>query len=200
MLDADKFEKSIIKEFSRGFIIALEKKQRFSRGHSFSVARISVEIARALDFSSFQINRLYIAALLHDIGMIGIEECVINKAGHFSAEDYSIIKRHPLLGEEIISAVRHLRGIGIIIRQHHERFDGNGYPDGLAQKEIYTEAGIIALAETLDCMTARNSYRKPVSKQEAFAEIEKNSGTQFDPDVVKAFFRVSRKCSVYLQT
>ena len=172
---------------ARAFINTLEKRQRFSIGHSTSVADLSADIARKLKFSPQQIELVYVSALLHDIGMLSISSSILNKEAPLSDAEYQIVKTHPLLGEDFVISIRQFTDYGRSIRQHHERYDGTGYPDRLSKDEICPEAKIISIAEAYDAMIAENSYREPMSEKEARAEIKKNAGIQFDPEVAKAF-------------
>jgi len=171
----------------RGFVNLMEKRQKFCHGHADSVARISLKIGQRLNFSSRQMDRLYLAAFLHDVGMLGIDESILNKETALSDKEYSIVKTHPLLGEEVVGSNKQLKRLSIIIRQHHERYDGAGYPEGLKKDEICLEAKIVAVAEAFSCMTASDSYRKPLAKKEAIEEIKRNAFSQFSPQVVEAF-------------
>ncbi|RKY27682.1 MAG: hypothetical protein DRP61_03665 [Candidatus Omnitrophota bacterium] len=174
----------------KGLVNLLEKRQKFCRGHANSVAKISLKIAQKLKFSSEQMERLHLASLLHDIGMLSIDESILNKETKLNNKEYSIIKTHPLLGEEVVKSLRQFKRLSIIIRQHHERYDGAGYPDGLKKDAICPEAKVISLAEAFACMTARDSYRKPLSEKEAIGEIKRNAARQFDPQMVEIFLKI----------
>ena len=164
----------------------LRERRKLSRGHESAVAAVSLEIGRRLGLSAQQQEHLRTAALLHDIGFLGIHDAILNKAQPLSQMDHFVIKTHPLIGEEILKAVARLRNLSAIIRQHHhERYDGAGYPDGLAGQAICPEARIIALAEAFDAMTAEDSYQRPLSRAEALARIEREAGGQFDPEMVR---------------
>ena len=185
----DTLEDKISLEISKGLVHILEKRQKFCRGHADLVAKTSLNIAQGLNFPLEQQNRLRLASLLHDIGMLNIDSNIPNKKTGLSDKEYSIIKTHPLLGEEIMNSIHQFKGISVIIRQHHERYDGQGYPDGIKKGEIFQEAAVITLAEAFASMTAVDSYKKPLSQDEAIKEIERNSGTQFDPEITEAFLR-----------
>lgn len=175
----------------------LKSRRKFGRGHALSVAKLSLEIAKKLDFSVDELNRLKLAALLHDIGLLGISGEILNKPFPLNNLEYFVIKTHPLIGEEIAKSIKQLNDLSPVIRQHHERYDGKGYPDGLAKEAICREAKIIALAEAFDSMTAEDSYQKPLSKNQAIDRIKENAGSQFDPKMVKVFVKniESRECS-----
>ena len=131
------------------------------------------------------------ACLLHDIGKIGISENILRKPAKLSNCEWEIMKSHPVMGEEILKPLPTLKPVLPLIRHHHERWDGKGYPDGLKGEEIPLGARIIAICDAFDAMTSLRPYRKPLSKEKALKEIEKNSGTQFDPKLVEIFLKIS---------
>ncbi len=143
-----------------------------------------------MNFSAGQMNRLRLASFLHDAGMLSIDEDILNKKDGLGDKEYSIIKTHPLLGEELVNSIKQFKPLSTIIRQHHERYDGRGYPDGLKKAEICPEARIIALSEAFDAMVAKDSYKKPLSKKEAIEEIKSNAAGQFDPRMVEIFLKI----------
>lgn len=170
---------------------AIEASDEYTRGHSERVTKIAVEIAKQLGLSRDKIDTLKFAGILHDIGKIGVVKEVLHKPGKLSDLEFALIKMHPKLGEEIIKPVAFLEKIRPIIRHHHERFDGNGYPDGLYGDFIPFMSRILAVADTYDAMTSHRPYRSALSADVALAEIKKCSGTQFDPDIVQAFLKIS---------
>jgi len=184
------FKDKTLLGISRGFVNLMEKRQKFCHGHANSVAKISLKIAQRLKFSPQQTDRLHLAALLHDIGMLAIDANILNKETDLNDKEYSIIKTHPLLGEEVASSNKQFERLSIIIRQHHERYDGAGYPDGLKNDGICPEAKIVSLAEAFSCMTAGDSYRKPLSQKEAIEQIKINAARQFDPQMVEIFLKI----------
>jgi len=119
--------------------------------------------------------------LLHDVGKIGVPDAVINKPGRLNDEEFEQIKKHPVLGDKILKKIREMPKLAIGARWHHERYDGTGYPDGLAGKDILEEARIIAVADSYDAMTSNRSYRGFLPQEKVREEIEKGKGTQFDP-------------------
>jgi len=129
-------------------------------------------------------------AELHDIGKLGIEESILNKDGKPTPEEWEIIKEHPKTGEEILTPVFLDKKKLAIVRSHHERYDGKGYPDGLKGDEIDILAQIVSVADSYDAMTSKRAYRNSLGKAIATQELKKNSGTQFNPKVVDAFLRV----------
>jgi len=182
--------KQILFRIASGFVSSLDEKQRYCRGHSLQVAKVSLKIARGLNFSAAQSRLLHLAALFHDVGKLGLNKVILNKDTALNEREYSVIKTHSVRGERIVNSIEPLREISAVVRQHHERFDGRGYPDGLSKREIALEARIIAIAGAFVCMTAKDSYKQQLSRREAFEEIRKNSGTQFDPEITEAFFNV----------
>jgi HD-GYP domain-containing protein (c-di-GMP phosphodiesterase class II) len=174
---------------------AIDAKDPYTRGHSERVALFSVAIARELGLDEKSIERVQIAALLHDVGKIGIEDAVLRKPARLTEEEYATIKRHPALGASIMGPIRQLKDIIPGMRHHHEALDGTGYPDGLAGGEIPLMARIIAVADTFDAMTSERLYQK--AKDDAFVinMLQQRSGTRYDPKVVQAFVRAHAKLS-----
>ncbi|MDD5492085.1 MAG: HD domain-containing protein [bacterium] len=169
---------------------AIEASDKYTRGHSDRVTHIAMEIAKHLKLSRTDIDTLKYACILHDVGKIGVMKEILNKPGQLTPEEFEQIKMHPALGEEIISPVAFLVNIKPIIRHHHERYDGNGYPDKIKSDRIPFLSRIIAVADTYDAMTSQRPYRPALSEEMALAEIRNCSGTQFDPEVVKAFLEI----------
>ncbi|PIQ89942.1 MAG: hypothetical protein COV72_00515 [Candidatus Omnitrophica bacterium CG11_big_fil_rev_8_21_14_0_20_42_13] len=179
---------SILEEF----LSALESHQQFCRTHSKTVAKISVKIAHSMGFSAKQMHRLYFAAMFHDIGLIRIKPEIVNKRQELSAHEYDIIKTHSVLGEQTLYSFPHIKNLAHIVRQHHERVDGRGYPDSVNRHKICEEAKIIALADAFACMTANDYYKEPFSVEAAINEIKNNAGTQFDLRVTDMFLKVKK--------
>ncbi len=166
---------------------ALDAKDEYTNGHSQRVAQYSVQIAERMGLSPKQLETTKTAALLHDIGKIGIKDDVLNKNGKLDFKEYYEIQQHPEIGANIIKDVASLRKVSEIIRHHHERYDGNGYPDSLLGTSIPIESSIIAVADAYDAMTSDRSYRKAMSHGAAMEIIRSGGGSQFHPDVVKHF-------------
>ena len=190
-LTADLMFKSV-NDIIDELISDLDVQRKHYSEHASAVSKISMEIACALKLSPKTKAHLKVAALLHDVGFLGISENILNKPGTLNRVEYIAVKTHPLIGEEIVHTTKPLNGISHIIRQHHERYDGRGYPDGLAQEEIALEARIISLAEAFDSIASQYSYQSPISKGEAFEIISEESGKQFDPEIVKVFLEIER--------
>lgn len=174
----------------RALANSLDAKDAYTRGHSERVAAFSVEIGRRMRLDPDTIKNLQIGALLHDIGKIGISENIINKPARLTAEEYELIKTHPVRGANIIEPASFLKEKVPLIKHHHERFDGKGYPDGLGGDAIPLLARIVCVADSWDAMTSKRAYRNVVPKEQAVQELLKCAGTQFDPKIVSAFMEV----------
>lgn len=177
----------------KSLALALDAKDRYTAGHSQSVQRHSVRIAQELGLDQEEINNIDRAAALHDIGKIGIPDKIINKPARLTPEEFDKIKEHPAIGEQMIRPIPFLNPARAIIRHHHERFDGRGYPDAIKGDEIELGARIMAVADTFDAMTSDRSYREALSTKEARAELNRCRNTQFDAAVVDAFEQVFEK-------
>lgn len=171
------------------FVNAIDAKSPWTKGHSERVTHYAVAIAKDLGIGERDIETLRIAALLHDIGKIGTYDAVLDKPGKLSPEEFVMIKQHPAKGEEILRPVQQLKHILPVIRHHHERIDGDGYPDGLKREDIPLFSRIIAIADSFDSMTSDRPYRPAPSREYAISEITRCSGTQFDPQAAGAFLR-----------
>lgn len=168
-------------------IKAIEAKDKYTRGHSQRVTEYSLAIAKILALSKEEMKVIKFCGLMHDIGKIGIGDSILHNPSKLSPEEYEIIKAHSVMGEEIIQPVGFLKKGLPLIRHHHERYDGRGYPDGLQGKAIPLMARILAVADSFDAMTSDRPYRKALSLEKSIRELKKESGTQFDPEIVKAF-------------
>lgn len=166
---------------------ALDSRDVIATGHSQRVADYSIMIADRLGLSSMEKRNLELSALLHDVGKIGISEYILGKPGKLTDQELFMIKQHPEIGEHILEGVEFLKPTIATIRHHHERFDGQGYPDGLAGNNIPLPARIISAVETYDFLSSDLSYRKALSQQEVFDEMKRASGSQLDPEIVSTF-------------
>ena len=166
---------------------AIDAKDPYTRGHSDRVARLSLAIAREMSLDRQNVERVQIAALLHDVGKIGLDDAVLRKPERLSEEEYGLVKRHPTMGANIMEPIKQLKDIIPGIRHHHEAFDGSGYPDGLAGGEIPLIARIIAVADTFDAMTSDRLYQKAMDDEFVTKTLGRLSGTRFDPNVVQVF-------------
>lgn len=177
----------------RSLAKAIDAKDHYTNRHSEHVAELAVAIATELGLSAPEILKIQEASQIHDLGKIGIYDSIINKTDQLSPQEMEELKSHPLKGAQILEPIGFLSDIVEIIKQHHERFDGNGYPYGLKAEEIRLEARIIAVADAYDAMISDRSYRKALTKEEAIAELIKYSNTQFDRQVVNAFLKFLTK-------
>ena len=169
----------------------MEAKDHYTRGHSERVGHYANLIALKMGLSERDANLLKIAGELHDIGKMAVQEHILNKPGSLTPEEWEQIRKHPIIGGESVKPVFYRDEIIMLsIRQHHERYDGGGYPDKLKGEEISLYAQIVAVADAYDAMTSDRAYRKALGKAAAIAEIKKHSGGQFAPDVVQAFLEV----------
>lgn len=169
---------------------AIDAKDRYTHGHSTRVAEISERIAREAGFSDKECEEVYFAALLHDVGKIGIRDDIINKEGRLSDEEFEHIKQHPILGYQILSNIKQSRTLNVGAHYHHERYDGSGYPDGLRGEEIPAIARIIAVADAYDAMTSSRSYRSSLSEEATREELVRGMGTQFDPQYAEIMLHI----------
>ncbi|MBU1239648.1 HD-GYP domain-containing protein, partial [Myxococcota bacterium] len=170
-----------------GFARAIEQNDPYTRGHSDRVAQYSRMIAENLDLGDQFVEDITFAGQLHDIGKIGISPQKLNKAGKLNAPEIRMFRRHPEMGKRILEPIPFMRHLIPGVYCHHEKYDGTGYPQGLKEEEIPLMGRIIAVADTYDAMTSDRSYRKALSFDVALDELKRNSGTQFDPDMVVAF-------------
>jgi response regulator RpfG family c-di-GMP phosphodiesterase len=180
-------------EFAKVLAYTLEEKDPYTSGHSERVCYYSDFISKRLSFSSKERSELQIASYLHDIGKIGISNRFINKKGTLTPTDWAIIKQHTKKSIELLIPLNLSSNIIGYIQHHHERFDGTGYPNGLAGEQIPLGARIIAISDSYDSMTSDRPYRKPLSNGDAKNELVKNSGKQFDPNLVSIFLDVLKE-------
>jgi HD-GYP domain-containing protein (c-di-GMP phosphodiesterase class II) len=173
--------------------VALDLRDQASRGRSLRVARLAVAVAQQMGLSQDTQTHLEQAAMLHDLSKINLSSAILEKAGPLEEDEWEEIQQHPELGYQIVRDIPFLQGVGAIILHHHERFDGGGYPRGLAGEEIPMGARIFAVAEAYDAMTSDRSYRRAGTHASALRELKRNAGTQFDPQVVEAFLATDIK-------
>ncbi|HYP28005.1 MAG TPA: HD domain-containing phosphohydrolase [Blastocatellia bacterium] len=171
-------------------VAALETRNVETRGHSDRVVIYSLRLGRELGLDEKELKSLELGALFHDIGKIGIEDKILLKPMHLSSEEWKEMRKHPEKGMRIIEGIPHLRGALPVVAQHHERWDGRGYPMGYAGEEIDLKARIFAVADAIDAVTSNRPYDGPRSFEEAHRELRSGAGKQFDPKVVEAFERI----------
>ena len=174
-------------ETVESFAQALEAKDSYTHGHSRQVSRYAALIARQLGFSSEELAALQQAAILHDIGKIGISDTILNFPGELSESEFGEIREHPRKGRNILAPISSLAAVVAVVYHHHEHWDGSGYPEGLSGSDIPLMARIIGVADAFDAMTSQRSYRSPLSLERAFVELHKEAGRQFDPELVGIF-------------
>ncbi|MBI4845051.1 MAG: response regulator [Candidatus Omnitrophica bacterium] len=168
----------------------IDAKDAYTRSHCERVTSLAVLLAQELKLSNEQISLIEKAAKLHDIGKIGIPESILNKPGALTVEEFNVIKQHSVFGEKICEPLRSLRPVLKIIRHHHEHFDGTGYPDGLSGEKIPLEARVIAIADGYDAMATNRPYRNALLQAEIVDILHEGSGSQWDPDITKAFLKM----------
>ena len=172
---------------------ALEAKDSYTRGHSERVTTYAVRLASRLDMSTVEVDRIQRLGMLHDVGKIALDRQILNKPGKLSSEDLELVRQHPSWGQSIIEPLKLSPWEMAIVRHHHERYDGKGYPDGLVGQAIPLPARIISVADAFDAMTSDRPYRNAMGLRDALAELERGAGSQFDPEVVKAFTTMVRE-------
>ena len=165
----------------------IEAKDSYTRGHCNRVRNLSVGLAKRLGFSQAEIEALEYAALLHDIGKIGVPESILNKTGPLPENERLLFQKHPVVGETILKPLEFFRPCLPAVRHHHERFDGGGYPDGFTGTAIHPGARIVAIADAFDAMTSTRSYRPAMNREDALEQLRSGRATQFDPQFVDCF-------------
>lgn len=172
----------------------LELHSEFTKHHSARVSRLALDLGKQCDFNEEQLNNLEYAALLHDIGKVGVSAKILNKESGLTVEEYEEIKKHPIIGHRILSRIKGLENASNIVLQHHERIDGKGYPFGLTGDQIYTEAKIISIADAFDSMVHARPYKKnPMTIDQAIEVLINNKGTQFDAELVDKFISIIKE-------
>jgi putative two-component system response regulator len=175
----------------RALAQAIDARDHYTHKHSENVSRYSILIAKVLEFPIKEVETLREAAELHDIGKIGISDLILLKTSSLTKEEWEMIKKHPQTGAQILEPLTFLTDVIELVRQHHEHFNGSGYPAGLVGDAILLGARILHVADAYDSMISPRSYRPiPLSREQACAELERNRDTQFDPNVVDAFLKI----------
>ncbi|MFH0903167.1 MAG: GAF domain-containing protein [Pseudomonadota bacterium] len=177
-------------ETIRSLAQALEARDAYTKGHSERVTRYAILVAEALRIPEGERRVLAHAGLLHDIGKIGVADAILSKTSSLTAEDRQLIEKHPIFGDTIIGPLRFLEKVQALVRHHHERYDGMGYPENLKGETIPLGARIIAVVDSFDAMTSRRPYRAPLPYETAVKELRQGAGTQFDPDIVRVFLKI----------
>jgi HD-GYP domain-containing protein (c-di-GMP phosphodiesterase class II) len=169
---------------------AIDAKDPYTKGHSERVTEFAIEIAKEMKLPDKLSRNIEFAALIHDIGKIGIKDNVLTKPSRLSDSEYELIKRHPAIGEQIIAPIEFLTNVTPLVLYHHEHYDGNGYLEGLTGDEIPIGARVLIVADSDEAMISDRPYSKSMTQKEAVEELKDKSGSQFDPEIVEAFFRV----------
>lgn len=182
--------KNVYSGVMRALVTALEAKDPHYKGHTERVTRLSAQMGEKLGFNNERLRNLIFGAVLHDIGRVGVRESILNKVEPLTEEEKEELMRHPVIGTEILKEVEFFKGSLAIVRNHHENYDGSGYPDGLAGESIPIDVRIVTLANAYEAMTSTRRYRGALTNKEAIEEIRRNAGTQFDPNLAKIFINL----------
>ncbi|MDD5680223.1 MAG: HD-GYP domain-containing protein [Candidatus Omnitrophica bacterium] len=174
----------------KALIMSEEARDPYTSGHSRRVTEYAVAIARKIGMGEVPAKHIEYAGYLHDIGKIGISDAILNKEGRLSDEEWQVIRKHPNTALEILNPLKFLPEEKVIIKYHHERYDGNGYPDGLKGENIPMGARIMAVADSFDAMNSRRPYREALSKDKIISELKTARGTQLDPAIVDVFLDI----------
>jgi response regulator RpfG family c-di-GMP phosphodiesterase/signal transduction histidine kinase len=184
-------QQSLFSSLIKSLASTIDAKDEYTHNHSVRVTEYCLAMAESMGIAGTERKDIEMAAILHDVGKIGVPESILLKKGKLTDEEFSQVKTHPVKGESIIKQVVELKNVALIVRAHHERYDGRGYPDGLAKQSIPLEARIMSVADSYDAMTSNRPYRMSLSHNTAVKEIVKKSGTQFDPEVVEHFLKLT---------
>ncbi|MBA2341634.1 MAG: HD domain-containing protein, partial [Pyrinomonadaceae bacterium] len=177
----------------KSLVAALEPRDLETHGHSERVVSFSMRIGRELSLNDEEWQALEFGSLLHDIGKIGVPDAILRKPGKLTEDEWVVMRQHPALGEQILRGINFLEGAVRVVAQHHEQWNGRGYPRHLRAEEIDLNARIFAVADAFDAMTSDRVYRRAISYEEAVEEFNKFSGIQFDPRIVEIFHQVPRE-------
>ncbi|HLV09367.1 MAG TPA: HD-GYP domain-containing protein [Halanaerobiales bacterium] len=175
------------------FMKILQLYDNYTGDHSKNVAELAKKIAVYMGLEQDLVNKVYLAGLVHDIGKVIIPRSILNKTGHLTACEFEKIKEHPGWGYEILKESKQLSSVAEIVLYHHERWDGEGYPEGLSGNSIPLFSRIIAVADAWDAMTSARPYRRPLSFDEAVSELLNNKGEQFAPEVIEVFYQIIKE-------
>jgi HD-GYP domain-containing protein (c-di-GMP phosphodiesterase class II) len=179
--------RNMFEQTVEALVAAAGQRDKTAEGHSRRVTRYCIAIGKVMSLSIEELTDLKYAAGLHDIGKVAISRRILNKLGKLTDDEFAVMKRHSTIAVRILEKIDGLQGAGPLIKHHHERYDGKGYPDGLKEDQIPLGARIISAAEAFDILTSDVPWRDAMDQESALAELEACAGTQFDPIVVKAF-------------
>lgn len=185
-------QRALFLSMIKSLVSALDAKDKYTRDHSTRVTEFTLRIAEKMGLNERELKDLELASILHDVGKIAVPEKILNKRGRLTDEEFAYIKEHPVVGENILKPIIELQQVANVVRHHHERYDGQGYPDGLKSLEIPIGSRIMAVADAYDSITSDRPYRNADSHNSAVKEIIKRSGAQFDPEVVGFFLEVAK--------
>lgn len=188
--------RNVVLNTIKSLAVSLEQRDHYTSRHSENVTRYAIAIASEMNLPEEEIQKIEHAAQLHDIGKIGISDYILSKPGKLTPEEWGEIKKHTIKGAEILKPLEFLNGIVEVVKQHHERADGKGYPEGLKGKEIKMGARIMAVADSFDAMTSERPYRPAMRREQAIDEIKRCAGIMYDPEVVQAFLRAVEKKAI----
>jgi len=174
-------------------LAAVEMKDRYSYGHSLREAGYAVALAEEMGLPKQQVEDIRRGALLHDIGKVFISQRILQKRDALCDDEFEAVKRHAALGADVVAKVKGLEEVAKIVRHHHERFDGSGYPDGLADDRIPLGARVVAVVDAFGAMIEERPYRKMLTIEEALADLERGAGGQFDPWPLEVFVQLMRR-------
>lgn len=181
--------KDLFESFVRTMVNTLDAKSRWTKGHSERVAHYSEQLAQEIGLSEKEREEVRMAALLHDIGKIGLRDSLLDKTGGLTDQEFEAVKKHAVLGAGLLQGIKQLTNIIPAIRRHHEKRDGSGYPDGMKGTEIGLYADILHIADSYDSMTSERPYRHAQDREYAVSELKRLSGVHFNPELVNAFLR-----------
>ncbi|MCC7422950.1 MAG: HD-GYP domain-containing protein [Planctomycetaceae bacterium] len=187
-LDLKEQQDEMLLSFVRSLVSTLDAKDAYTRGHSERVALVARRLAIEMTLPEADLHDIYLSGLLHDIGKIGVDDRLLHKVERLSADEFEAIKQHPMLGYTILVGLKDLRQVLLGVRNHHERYDGLGYPDGLKGEEIPLMARILAVADSFDAMQSNRSYRDGMPLEETERTFREQAGKQWDPQVIEAYF------------
>ncbi len=182
-----------VTEVIAALVAAIEMKDKYAYGHSLREAGYAVALAQAMRLPEQQVEDIRRGALLHDIGMLFVSPRILRKPVELVEDEFEAVKKHAALGAAVVSKIGLLKDVAKIVRHHHERFDGSGYPDGLADDHIPLGARVVAVADAFEAMTEERPYRRMLTLEGALAELERHAGGQFDPRAVNAFVGLVRR-------
>ena len=186
-------QESIYLSILNALVSTLEASDPYTHGHSARVTRYSLALATRIGLSNERSSMLEQAAILHDIGKIGIDKSILHNPGRLNDEELAIMRQHPVIATNILRHVDHLADVQDCVVKHHERFDGTGYPHGISGSNLPIEARIMSIADTYDAMTSHRPYRRGLPDEVAIKELSDNAGSQFDPELVEHFIALWRE-------